>query len=1135
MSFQSVREIPTDFKIPISYLKNRYRLVTLANKVPVLLVCDPTVDVALVAVCLALGSYNDGNAPGLAHLAEHMAYLGLKQFPTPGGFQVNLRAHGGSSNAYTTGEQTTWYFKLTITEAEIEDEPAFAYFCRYFASLFSHPILAELAMPKEIAAIDDEHTHNTSDGDRELHHAMRLLARNTHPFHQFSTGDSVTLKGITGLKQQLHDYVTQHFVAEKFTIVVKGPQLLNMLQKFAVSFGAIRLGSSPSSEGEMAGNRNSWRLLGGLDRSRRNLRVIILFSSPTIPMAIIPHYYPEISEVFTTKKLLHISLDVSEYLRVFFPLKMSSTPMLEFYLQGWCQLLGDELQGLLTAFLRHKQFCQNVFVFTNRISYYNTALVLDFELMRRGSRHLDEVIGIIYSYIQRFTWVPSPAISDYLRDVHTLDRMSFHFTPIATDDLDEIAHLAQAMQGDMQRLGVDNLIRGYDSVAADVFANPQLCLLLVANFAATLKQWLNQDNSCIIYRGQHLTRMSLFIGLEISAYDRPYLMNYSVYTLTDLPQVWLDPMLEVPAANPYIIPEFMQIDYDVTVSQFTGTFQTKALDPSEPPQLVEFSRHHEIWWHQAPMQDTTTLSFSIQMPWLWIDEAPGAGAACQVLAHIAGAAMKTRLYPAERLGYEWGVYANWNDIPLLGVHVSGLSIGMEAVMTAIIEILHLVLTREVGDSEFEAARRGYLHELRQFESKVGIEQVMVGSLEVLEDRCHLYQRRLREANTLTLSQLQSHRLQLAEKVNYGRIFVTSNGDIGWPAHLATIANIITHHSIDLGGNPMEGELLSLLLAEGSHYEYHQSSLNRLDPMTTAMYYIQCGERHDPYTRTMSELMAWYIGIYAKEELRQKRGLGYHVMCKQRVLRGAVGIAIYVSGTRYSADELVNNIEWFLADVEASVLKMLDTRFHEEICDRFEDNRQPDVVSTLVYRNPIAGSVATDSSEVTLTHWNHFEQIYNHEYVFPPGSLGLIPRMSQHTFVKYFQRVISAKSKTRRVLSVCLSPGLDEEDRVQLIRDKLTPMVGAYKRLTPEVIEEIATTSPTLDLALETVMLRIHGKTKISLLKTVKKITQGSPPKPAKLISVKQVVSGPEAVPSVPVNVWGSESVYLRLCFVANRT
>lgn len=206
----------------------------------VLLISNPAEKATSCALSVATGSHNDPKEIlGLAHFCEHMILsAGSKSYPDPNAYHDVISKNGGSQNAFTTGEQTTFCFELP--NLSNSDELVFDKVLDIFSSSFKKPLFNELLVNKEIYAINSEHTANKSSRDKIFYHATRLLANGDHPFSQFSTGDITTLSDIlqlnkVNLRTEVIKYFKNNFYAENMCLCIKGPQSLNTLGKLVFS------------------------------------------------------------------------------------------------------------------------------------------------------------------------------------------------------------------------------------------------------------------------------------------------------------------------------------------------------------------------------------------------------------------------------------------------------------------------------------------------------------------------------------------------------------------------------------------------------------------------------------------------------------------------------------------------------------------------------------------------------------------------------------------------------------------------------------------------------------------------------------------------------------------------------------
>ena len=61
---------------------------------------------ALPAVQVRVGSLSDpDDLPGLAHFLEHMLFYSSEKYPQEDAYSKFVSEHGGSTNAFTSGEQ----------------------------------------------------------------------------------------------------------------------------------------------------------------------------------------------------------------------------------------------------------------------------------------------------------------------------------------------------------------------------------------------------------------------------------------------------------------------------------------------------------------------------------------------------------------------------------------------------------------------------------------------------------------------------------------------------------------------------------------------------------------------------------------------------------------------------------------------------------------------------------------------------------------------------------------------------------------------------------------------------------------------------------------------------------------------
>jgi len=186
---------------------SQYQYLILANGLTVLLVQQADVEKSAAALTVNVGHFDDPiNRQGLAHFLEHMLFLGSKQFPQAGDYQQFINHHGGSHNAWTGTEHSSFYFDIDNRFYE----PALA----RFADMFSQPLFSSEYVDKERHAIEAEFSLKLKDDGRRIYQVHKESINAAHPFAKFSVGNLSTLADTAeGTLQQ----ALQHFFAEQYS------------------------------------------------------------------------------------------------------------------------------------------------------------------------------------------------------------------------------------------------------------------------------------------------------------------------------------------------------------------------------------------------------------------------------------------------------------------------------------------------------------------------------------------------------------------------------------------------------------------------------------------------------------------------------------------------------------------------------------------------------------------------------------------------------------------------------------------------------------------------------------------------------------------------------------------------------
>ena len=163
-----------------------YQYSVLTNGLKVLVISDPVAKRAAAAMDVRVGYFSDPEEiPGLAHLLEHMLFLGTTKYPDENQFGEFLSNHGGSSNAYTEAESTNYHFDIDAPQVELALD--------MFSGFFEAPLLLKDRIAAEKKAVCSEHQKNIDNDDWRLQQLLHSTSNPAYPYHKFGTGDEESL------------------------------------------------------------------------------------------------------------------------------------------------------------------------------------------------------------------------------------------------------------------------------------------------------------------------------------------------------------------------------------------------------------------------------------------------------------------------------------------------------------------------------------------------------------------------------------------------------------------------------------------------------------------------------------------------------------------------------------------------------------------------------------------------------------------------------------------------------------------------------------------------------------------------------------------------------------------------------
>ncbi|ODV58016.1 Axl1p ASCRUDRAFT_78149 [Ascoidea rubescens DSM 1968] len=484
-SYTEIRTFQNNVHVPVCFSDRNYKFIQLKNGLLTLLISDPANDSAASALTIASGSNNDpNNIPGLAHFCEHMLFLGTKEYPNPSSYRKLLSSVNGRQNAFTTGEQTCFYFQIpnilshSGSNNYSQSDSTLNKVLNHFSSFFKSPLFNENMAKKEIFAVDNEHSSNKKSNGRIMYHGFRILANKNHPFHRFCTGNFFTLNDLPAfskinLREKLKRYYNENFKAENMTLVLKGPQSITSLQKLAISnFSDIR--------SSILQDYDSKSKLSKLKRRNNSVDTIYSFEKIKKPeindFAIGPDTWAKKyqSKIYPKENLLKCVFIKSTTLpsgimRIIFPVHYDSKNPQEYrennlFSTICCNLLSNESDGSLSSYYKKLNLITGIVCYTSDLSQGNDIILVELKLTSNGYNKLLQVLQIIFKYIKMIFQLKNiDELAKYLSEQTSIDLLSYIYRENNQAIMDEVSDLSNILQSNLEGLNHSWILKGTPS------------------------------------------------------------------------------------------------------------------------------------------------------------------------------------------------------------------------------------------------------------------------------------------------------------------------------------------------------------------------------------------------------------------------------------------------------------------------------------------------------------------------------------------------------------------------------------------------------------------------------------------------------------------------------------------------
>ncbi|WP_447554219.1 insulinase family protein [Vreelandella sp. EE22] len=334
-----------------------YRVLTLENGLHALLVSDPEADKAAASMNVRVGSAQDpSDLEGLAHLLEHMLFLGTTPYPEPDAYQSYIANNAGSHNAFTSQQDTNYFFDVA--------PDALPGALDRFSAFFLSPLFNADQLESERNIVHSEYMARIRDESRRENDVLNQVLNPDNATTGFAVGSRETLasppEGETSLRERIIDFYRHHYDANVMNLAVVAPQPLDTLEEWVVE----RFADIPDN---------------GL-------------TAPTIeaPLALsdnLPIY------------LERQSLQDRRQLNFYFPVPDPTNDYRSKPSQMAAHLLGDESEGSLLAALRGAGLADGLSAGVGRGDGEHALFIVSVSLTPSGAERIEDIQATLFAAV----------------------------------------------------------------------------------------------------------------------------------------------------------------------------------------------------------------------------------------------------------------------------------------------------------------------------------------------------------------------------------------------------------------------------------------------------------------------------------------------------------------------------------------------------------------------------------------------------------------------------------------------------------------------------------------------------------------------------------------------------------------
>ncbi|KKK23045.1 hypothetical protein ARAM_006420 [Aspergillus rambellii] len=940
-----------------------YRVIRLPNKLEALLVHDAETDKAAAAMDVNVGSFSDPeDLQGLAHGLEHMLFMGTTKYPKENAYNQYLASHSGSSNAYTAGTETNYFFEVSATPSPngeasngqstpngtltngtpaasdpgSSESPSSASSPLYgaldrFAQFFVSPLFLESTLDREMRAVDSENKKNLQSDLWRLMQLNKSLSNPAHPYNHFSTGNFQTLKeepqkrGLD-VRDEFMKFYEKHYSANRMKLVVLGRESLDEMEQWVSDlFANVKNKDLP---------QNRWddvQVWLPDDMCKQ------IFAKPVMDTRSVDIYFPFLDEenLYESQPSRYIS-----------------------------HLIGHEGPGSILAYIKAKGWANGLSAGVMPICPGSAFFTVSVRLTQEGLKKYQEVVKVVFQYIAMIKErEPEEWIYEEMKNLAEVEFRFKQKSPASRFT----SRLSSVMQKPLPRewLLSGSLLRKFDSESI----KKALSYLRADNFKMII---VAQE-----YPGDWNAKEKWY-GTEYKVEDVPQDFMIEIgASLGTTPSTRL-PELHMPHKNEFV-PTRLSVEKEVS-------------EPAKTPKLIRHDDHVRLWFKKDDRfwVPKGTVYVTLRNPLVWAT--PSNLVKSKLYCELVRDALVEYSYDAELAGLDYHLSASIFGLDIsVGGYNDKMAVLLEKVMTSMRD---LVIDPDRFHIIKERLSRGYKNaEYQQ-------PYYLVGDYTryLTAERNWLNEQYAAELEHIEPEDIQCFFPQILRQ---NHIEVLAHGNLYKEDALRmtdTVESILTSRPLPQSQWHVRR---NIIIPPGSNYIYERALTDPANVNHCIEYYLFIGDISDEVLRAKLLLFAQMTDEPAFDQLRSKEQLGYVVWSGARYSATTIGYRVIIQSER-TCQYLDSRIDAFLTNFGKTLEAMSE--------DDFEGHKRSVI-------NKRLEKLKNLSSE-TSRFWTHIGSEY-FDFLQNETDAARVKTLTKSDILEFYKQMIDPESSTRGKLAIYL--------------------------------------------------------------------------------------------------------------------